>query len=579
MNEIYLQYQNVLSKIIEIANQENDIDSILKKSFAELISLPWVSFNSDTSFALINENGNMMANRKNNFSEKCRIDKSGKCFCEKAILINHITECKTADENNTEKPQDTHFCIPFRLEKQTQAILILHVTQTPNKIEIELLKTIVNLIESFINNKKREAILQHKAQQQNIINQKLFAQSIEIDQKNIEIQDKETKINEQLQEYAALNNEYKEQNEELLIAKEKAEESDRLKSEFLANMSHEIRTPMNAVLGFSEILNTKLADKPEYKPFIDGIMNGGNNLVSLIDDILDLSKIEAGRLEIKLKPVDLVKIIEAIKQIFSLKIKSKNLLFLLKIDPLLPTSLMLDQTRIRQILFNLVGNAIKFTDTGSVSISVKIENDTQPNNQIDLYFEIKDTGIGIAKNQIDTIFKTFRQTEGQSVKYGRAGLGLPITKRLAEAMNGKISVDSEIGKGSVFRIHFKNVAVLAVEMPEQHSVSIQIESTEAKTSTYAEQFEAEIEKTGKLPEAFTKIYKAEILPLYEEVSDIMDMNDCKEFATKLINAGTKFNIETFTKFGTALMTATEGYQLSKIENLLTEFKTIMNYEW
>ncbi len=249
---------------------------------------------------------------------------------------------------------------------------------------------------------------------------------------------------------------------ELIKAKEAAETSNKLKSEFLANMSHEIRTPMNAVLGYSEILNRKLSRLPEYLPYTEGIIKSGNNLISLINDILDLSKIEAGRMEIIPQPINLEEILKDIKQIFAIKTQSKNIDFNIKIDKQLPPSLMLDQKRIRQILFNLVGNAMKFTDKGEVNISVNIDRKTDTEDYVDLYFEVSDTGSGIPKEQLNFIFEAFIQKSGQSPQTEGTGLGLSITKKLVEAMKGDISVVSEINKGSVFRVYLKQVAVSTV---------------------------------------------------------------------------------------------------------------------
>jgi PAS domain S-box-containing protein len=244
---------------------------------------------------------------------------------------------------------------------------------------------------------------------------------------------------------------------ELQKAKEKAEESDRLKSEFLANMSHEIRTPLNAILGLSEALYEQV-DK-RHKSYIETILSSGNALLELINDILDLSRIEAGRLDFHPEPVRIRQIFYEIEQIFITKIKEKKLNFELKINNNVPQYLLVDEVRIRQILLNLVGNAIKFTDKGGITINVKAISHRE-NNTIDLVFSVNDTGIGIAKNQLSQIFEAFKQQLGQNTrKYGGTGLGLSITRRLVEKMKGTIEVQSKVGKGSRFKVFIPNIEI------------------------------------------------------------------------------------------------------------------------
>jgi len=245
-------------------------------------------------------------------------------------------------------------------------------------------------------------------------------------------------------------------------AARKALVADSAKSEFLANMSHEIRTPMNAIMGFSEILKEQLIE-PKYLEYIDIIITSGKTLLGLINDILDLSKIEAGKLEFQYKPVDPHSLFGDITKIFAVKIKNQGLRLITDIDDKLPAALLLDEVRMRQILFNLVGNAVKFTSEGYIELKVK--GIFHPDrSKIDLIFSIKDTGIGISQEDKKIIFDAFEQSKGQSTKqYGGTGLGLAITKKLVELMNGEISVDSIVGKGSIFRIKIKEVSVASVE--------------------------------------------------------------------------------------------------------------------
>lgn len=250
----------------------------------------------------------------------------------------------------------------------------------------------------------------------------------------------------------------------LVEAKLAAERANKAKSEFLANMSHEIRTPLNSVLGFTELLDSMITN-PKQKSYLDAIKTGGKNLLTLINDILDLSKIEAGHMEIQKEPVNVKAIFAEIAKIFSLRTAQKSIDYITEIAPGIPELLVLDETHLRQILLNLMGNAVKFTGEGFVKLTARADVKLPDRQVIDLIISVEDTGIGISKHQKEKIFEAFRQHEGQERKrYGGTGLGLAITKRLAEMMGGAVSLESTVGKGSLFKIAFKNVPVCAGEM-------------------------------------------------------------------------------------------------------------------
>jgi PAS domain S-box-containing protein len=238
--------------------------------------------------------------------------------------------------------------------------------------------------------------------------------------------------------------------QQLERSREEAVAANMAKSEFLANMSHEIRTPLNAVIGFTELLETLVTDSRQIS-YLESIKAGGRNLLLLINDILDLSKIEAGKMSFRFEPVNPYNLISEIKQIFSLKISQKELDFIIEVDNTIPASLILDEVRVRQVIFNLIGNAIKFTEKGHVKLSVKQMVSKTDNSKIDLEVSVEDTGIGIPADQHEVIFDAFRQTSGQNTrKYGGTGLGLSISKRLVEMMGGEIRLKSEPAKGSEF---------------------------------------------------------------------------------------------------------------------------------
>ncbi|MBN2236805.1 MAG: response regulator [Bacteroidales bacterium] len=247
--------------------------------------------------------------------------------------------------------------------------------------------------------------------------------------------------------------------EERKKAETDAEHASQSKSQFLANMSHEIRTPMNAIIGFTDLLTSLIKDEKQ-RHYLNSIQSSGKSLLILINDILDLSKIEAGHFQIDYKPINLIHLFEEIKQVFALKCDEKDLLFEMKVDKELPKSLIMSEIRIRQVLVNLIGNALKFTEKGQIGLSAHVIADAIDENKINLLIQVSDTGIGIEPDQQKRIFQAFHQTEGQDVrKYGGTGLGLSISRRLVELMGGKIDIESEPGKGSIFKIYLNDVEI------------------------------------------------------------------------------------------------------------------------
>ncbi len=253
---------------------------------------------------------------------------------------------------------------------------------------------------------------------------------------------------------------HQERERELVEAKLRAERSSQEKTVFLANMSHEIRTPMNAILGFSELLDGELQDAKQ-RQYLTSIRTSAEALLQLINDILDMSKIEAGVMELRLEPTNPREMCGFLQTVFSESAAKKGVKLACQIAEDLPPALLMDRMRLRQVLVNLVGNAVKFTDQGSICLRVQWEKEAT-SSHITLIIEVQDTGVGIPEEKLEAIFKPFVQAGAHREKEkAGTGLGLSIVRRLTEIMGGTVTAASVMGQGSAFSLRIPHVAISA----------------------------------------------------------------------------------------------------------------------
>ncbi|MFT5366957.1 MAG: signal transduction histidine kinase [Candidatus Latescibacterota bacterium] len=360
-------------------------------------------------------------------------------------------------------------------------------------------------------------------------------------------------------------------NEALLLAQE-ADAANRSKSVFLANVSHEIRTPMNAITGFAEILNGQITD-PQQKQYIEAIKTSGDSLLTLFGNILDLSKMEAGDLDLNGTDVDLLMVFTNIENIFGPRATAKGLAFQLKLDPELPRSVALDEKRFFQILHNLLDNAVKFTKLGNISVEAKT---VITHNKVALCIDISDTGIGIPEDQIEKVFAPFTQSQDQSInEYGGTGLGLTLTKRLLDAMGGRVSVTSQVYVGSTFHVVLDDVNVV-----DNTPIGDQTSPTPSDVSSG--DFEAE---SATPTEVLTDAIRARLPDLLVEMAgresdaanlaETLTINDVEDFAAWLKGLADTSELSLLAQWADGLAQQTSMFEMENMADTLKSYPALL----
>jgi len=280
----------------------------------------------------------------------------------------------------------------------------------------------------------------------------------------------ETTVRERTQQLRQQKAHIEDMNAELVVARDVAEASRRAKAQFLANMSHEIRTPMNAVIGLTHLLRQTPVN-PEQNEYLEAVQSSSQNLLVIINDILDSSKIEAGKLSLEHTPFRLPELLRRVASMFQFATEAKHLYFKMEIDPTVPAAVFGDSVRLNQVLVNLVGNAVKFTTAGGVTVSVYPVTDAA--NQQLVRFVVQDTGIGIPVSKLDAIFEDFSQANTSTTRqFGGTGLGLSIARNLVELHGGKLWVESEEGRGSAFSFEIPYLTADAAEVPLEATLAV-----------------------------------------------------------------------------------------------------------
>ena len=358
--------------------------------------------------------------------------------------------------------------------------------------------------------------------------------------------------------------------EEAEAARIDAEKANLAKSRFLASISHEIRTPMNSILGFIRIMSDEIPDK-KYRGYLDAVSAGGKTLMGIINDILDLSRIESGKMELQPETVRVREIMEEIRYIFTSQVEDKDIAFEITVDPSLPEFLVLDGLRMRQVLINLTANAVKFTHSGFVKLSVGVKSFVSGGESVDIVFIVQDTGIGIPEEQHGLIFEAFEQQSGQSTrKYGGTGLGLAITRRIVDMMGGRISLQSQPGEGSVFYVQLERVPVVSGSGVQY----VPSDDLQPAATDKPEHLNDEILNENLLQLAET-LRSPEMTQRWENINELLILNEIEEFANNLEEVNRTYRSETLDGWLRQLREDLAVFDVERLQRTVSSFPALV----
>jgi signal transduction histidine kinase len=358
---------------------------------------------------------------------------------------------------------------------------------------------------------------------------------------------------------------------DLTLAWETAQKASAMKSQFLSNMSHEIRTPINAILGYTSLLEDIISQE-EGRHYLSAVQKAGNMLVGLISDILDLAKIESGEIKLQQDYINVRRIYEDIADVFELKTKENQITLEIQVDPSVPDLIIQDETRFRQILFNLVGNAVKFTHEGGIVISARQFASSEETGTVDLTFSVKDTGIGIPEGEQEKIFDPFKQKDNQNASvYGGTGLGLSIARRLVEQMGGEIRLHSEEGKGSEFLINLYGVKTVGAtgSFSAMMKQARALEKGPVRSRAAASEPSAEV-----IPPEAKALLETIQGDAWLHARQTQSMDSSRRFAGEVAEVAGNYDLSSLKSYSENLAEALGTYNARKIRQLLEAFPRV-----